>query len=164
MDIFSKREGPRAEDVKAKRIISDNMPVIRRLADQISNGGFTQMRQDQARRKQEPQPEGKLIFDMKARLQNEVPEPYIKISLNNRIVLADRKSARQIQLVGEIRGSVMSKKLVLATKENGFISPLDNEVLDAIGHLDGVEINRDFSADDLASTLEKLLGLSENED
>lgn len=164
MDIFSKKDGPRAEDVKAKRMISENLPTIRKLADQFSDGGFTRMRQQQAQRKQEPKPEGKLIFDMKVRLNSEVQEPYIKVSINNRVVLADKKSARQIQLIGEIRGNFMSKKLVLATQENGFISPLDKEMHEAIGHLDGIEITRDYSADDLAATLEQLLRLDDRRD
>ncbi len=157
MDIFSKKDGPRAEDVQAKRMISENMPAIRKLADQISNGGYTRMRQEQAQRKQQPQPEGKLIFDMTARAHSEVPDPYIKISMNNRVVMADRKTARQLHLLGEIRGNFVSKKLALATKENGFFSPLDEEISDLIGHLDGVEITRDFTESDLATQLEELL-------
>lgn len=160
MDIFSKKDGPRAEDVKAKRMISENMPAIRKLADQISNGGYTRMRQEQAQRKQEPQAEGKLIFDMKARAHSEVPDPYIKISLNNRVVMVDRNTARQLHLLGEIRGNFISKKLALATKENGFFSPLDEDIADLIGHLDGVEITRDFTDADLAAKLEELLGLN----
>lgn len=159
MDIISKSDGPRAEDVKAKRMISQNLPAIRKLADQISNGGFTRMRQMQAERNKKPEAEGLLIFDMKARLRNDVPEPYIKISVNNRVVLADKASGRQIQLIGEIRGSSLSRKLTLATKENGFISPLDPEALEAIGHLEGLEINHEFTESDLSKTLECLLGL-----
>lgn len=160
MDIFSKREGPRAEDVKAKRMISENMPVIRKLADQISNGGFTQMRQQQAERNKEPQAEGKLIFDMKARATVDEPEPYVKVSLNNRVVLADRKSARQLAMIGEIRGNFLSRKLFLATRENGFISPLDEELLGCIAQLEGVEINTDYTEEELVVTLEQLLGLT----
>lgn len=161
LDIFSKSDGPRAEDVKAKRMISGNLPVIRKLADQISNGGFTRMRQQQADRAKKPQAEGLMIYDMKARLSNDVPEPYIKMSLNNRVVLADKSTGRQIQLIGEIRGGALSRKLILATKDNGFISPLDDEVLEAIGHLDGIELTSEFSDDDLAGALECLLGLRE---
>ncbi len=160
LDIFSKREGPRAEDVKAKRMISENMPVIRKLADQISNGGFTQMRQQQAERNKEPQAEGKLIFDMKARATVDEPEPYVKVSLNNRVVLADRKSARQLAMIGEIRGNFLSRKLFLATRENGFISPLDEELLGCIAQLEGVEINTDYTEEELVVTLEQLLGLT----
>lgn len=161
MDIFSKREGPRAEDVKARRLISQNMPVIRQLADQISDGGYTRMQQQKAQRLEKPKAEGLLIHDLKARVRNDVPEPYVKVSLNNRVVLADKASGLQLQMLGEIRGNFMSRKLVLATTENGFLSPIDDDMRAAIGHLEGTEITRDFSETDLAAALETLLGLKD---
>lgn len=159
MDIFSKREGPRAEDVKAKRLISENMPVIRKLADQLSGGGYTRMRQQEAKRREPPKLDGLMIYDLKASVRNDVADPYVKVSLNNRVVLADKSSGLQIQMLGEIRGNFMSKKLVLATKENGFLSPLDDDLYGLLKHLEGVEITRDFTEKDLANELEIVLDL-----
>ncbi|WP_417267684.1 hypothetical protein [Celeribacter baekdonensis] len=159
MDIFSKREGPRAEDVKAKRLISENMPVIRKLADQLSGGGYTRMRQQEAKRRETPKLDGLMIYDLKAAVRNDVADPYVKVSLNNRVVLADKSSGLQIQMLGEIRGNFMSKKLVLATKENGFFSPLDDALYALLKHLEGVEITREFTEKDLANELETALDL-----
>ncbi|WP_323776078.1 hypothetical protein [Leisingera sp.] len=159
MDIFSKRDGPRLEDVKARRVLSENAGTIRKLADQISNGGFTRMRQEQARAREEPKPDGLIIHDLKASAAARTPEPYVKVSINNRVLIADLSNGRQIQMLGEIRGNFMSRKLVLATKENGFFSPVDDETREAIGHLENVEINSEFTETDLANTLETLLGL-----
>lgn len=163
MDIFSKRDGPRLEDVKAKRLLSENAGTIRKLADQISNGGFSRMRADEARRKEDPKPDGLIIHDLKARVSNDVPVPYVKISLNNRVVMVDRSSGRQLQMLGELRGNYLGKAFVLATKENGFFSPVDEETYAVIGHLDKAEITPDFSEGDLAKTLELLLGLRSDE-
>ena len=157
VDIFSKREGPRLEDVKAKRLLSENAGTIRKLADQISNGGFSKMRAGQARRKQEPKPEGLIIHDMKARVSSETPEPYVKVSLNNRVVLVDKSTGRQMQLLGEIRGNFMSKYFVLATKDNGFLSPLEDDMLAALAHLEGADLTGDFTDSDLAQALEDLI-------
>ncbi|TCS65629.1 hypothetical protein EDD52_10345 [Primorskyibacter sedentarius] len=157
VDIFSKREGPRLEDVKAKRLLSENAGTIRKLADQISNGGFSKMRADQARRKQEPKPEGLIIHDMNARVSSETPEPYVKVSLNNRVVLVDKSTGRQMQLLGEIRGNFMSKYFVLATKDNGFLSPLEDDMLAALAHLEGADLTGDFTDSDLAQALEDLI-------
>lgn len=157
VDIFSKREGPRLEDVKAKRLLSENAGTIRKLADQISNGGFSKMRADRARRKQEPTPEGLIIHDMKARVSSETPEPYVKVSLNNRVVLVDKSTGRQMQLLGEIRGNFMSKYFVLATKDNGFLSPLEDDMLAALAHLEGADLTGDFTDSDLAQALEDLI-------
>ena len=90
MDIFSKREGPRSEDVRARKLIAENAGTIRKLADQISNGGFTKMRQDRARRNEQPKPEGLLIYTMSASTKADDPDPYIRVSLNGRVVLSDR--------------------------------------------------------------------------
>lgn len=159
VDIFSKRDGPRLEDVKARRLLSQHAGTIRKLADQISNGGFTKMQADQARRREEPKPDGLIIHDLKARVSSDVAEPYVKISLNNRVVLVDKSTGRQMQMLGEIRGTFMSKRFVLATADNGFISPLDTGMHSDIAHLDRVEITKDFTERDLANSLEDLLGL-----
>jgi len=159
MDIFSKREGPRQEDIRAKRMISENAPVIRKLADQISNGGFTRMRQQEAQRREQPKPEGLIIHDLKAPARSAVAAPYVRISLNNRVVLADSNNGRQLQMLGEIRGNFMSRSFALATKENGFITPLDEDIQAAIGHLADVAITPEFTEKDLARALEESLGL-----
>ncbi|WP_417524060.1 hypothetical protein [Marinovum sp.] len=157
VDIFSKREGPRLEDVKARRLLNQNAGTIRKLADQISNGGFTKMQADQARRREGPKPEGLMIHDLKARVSSDVPEPYVKVSLNNRVVLVDRSTGRQMQMLGEIRGSFLSKRFVLATSDNGFFSPLDAEMQAVLAHLDGREITGEFTDRDLAQCLEDML-------
>lgn len=159
MDIFSKSDGPREEDVRARRMIKQNAPVIRKLADQLSNGGFTRMQQQQAQRREEPAASGLIFHDMKARATSDEPAPYVKVSLNNRVVLVDGNSGRQLQMLGEIRGNFMSKTFVPATKENGFLSPIDDEIRSAIGHLENVEMTSEFTEKDLAQALEESLGL-----
>lgn len=159
MDIFSKRDGPRPEDVKARKLIKENSGTIRQLADTISNGGFTKMKQDEARRRQQPKPEGLIIHDLKAPLKSDVPEPYVKVSLNNRVLLVDRSNGRQLQLLGHIRGSSFARRFTLATKENGYFSPVDDEIRAAIGALDNVELSQDMSEADLVNRLTELLRL-----
>lgn len=159
MDIFSKRDGPRPEDAKARRLLQENSGTIRQLADTISNGGFTRMQQDQARRKQEPKPEGLIIHDLKAPSKSDAPKPYVKVSLNNRVVLADLSNGRQLHMLGEIRGNSVSRRFVLATKANGFFSPLDDEIEQSVADLDGAEISAAFSEAELADQLSVRLGL-----
>lgn len=157
VDIISKRDGPRLEDVKARRVLRENAGTIRKLADQLSNGGYSKMQADQARRRETPKPDGLIIHDLKAPVSTDVPEPYVKVSVNNRVVLVDRSTGRQMQMLGEIRGNFLSKRFVLATADNGFFSPLDAEVHAALAHLDGAEITGDFTDRDLADLLEGLL-------
>ena len=44
VEIISKRDGPRREDVQVKRLIEQNRSTIVRLADQISGGGYSASR------------------------------------------------------------------------------------------------------------------------
>ena len=67
-----------------------------------------------------------------------------------------------MQMLGEIRGNFLSRSMVLATKENGYISPLSQDMCQAIGHLEGVEITESFTENDLAEALEKILVRSED--
>ncbi|WP_417720180.1 hypothetical protein [Salipiger sp.] len=159
MDIFSKRDGPRREDVQAKRLISENSHVIKKLADQISGGGYTAMQQTMAKAKETPKPDGLLIHDLGRSRGAEAPRPYVKVSMNNRVVLADLNSGRQIQLLGEIRGNFSGRRFVLATAENGFYSPVEGEMLDALRPLDGTEIHRGFDDKALAEAIGTELGL-----
>lgn len=160
MDIFSKRDGPRAEDVRAKRLISENAGTIRKLADQISNGGFTKMRQDQARRKEESKPEGLLIYTMGASARSDDPEPYVRVSLNGRVVIADRNTGRQLEFLGEIRREAGSKRFALASAENGFISPVSNEIRELLAQYDSVELSANFTEEDIVQSFGKVLGLT----
>ncbi|ETA51957.1 hypothetical protein [Ponticoccus alexandrii] len=163
MDIFSKREGPRPEDVRARKLISKNAGTIRKLADQISNGGFTKMRQDQARRNEQPKPEGLLIYSMSASTKTDDPDPYVRVSLNGRVVLSDRTTGRQIQMLGQIHSSAGSKCFVLATEENGYISPVSDEIRDLLAPYEGIEIGPDFTEEDIVRTFGSCLGLAETQ-
>jgi hypothetical protein len=41
VDIFSRRDGPRPEDARIRRLIEDNRATIDRIADHISNGAYS---------------------------------------------------------------------------------------------------------------------------
>lgn len=120
-------------------------------------GGYSRMRAEEARRRQQPKPEGLIIHDMKARPATDAPQPYVKVSINNRVVLVDKSTGRQLALLGEIRGNFLSRRFLPATKENGYLTPLDADMAAAIGDLDGKELSATFTERDLAAALEALL-------
>lgn len=160
MDIFSKRDGPRKEDVQAKRLISENSQTIRKLADQISGGGYTAMQQAKARAAEEPKPDGLILHDLGTARAADEARPYVKISLNNRVVLACMSTGKQIQLLGEIRGNFAGRHFRLATRERGFYSPVEGEMLESLLHLDDVRIDGEFDLDALQEAIASSLSLS----
>ncbi|MCV3274266.1 hypothetical protein [Roseobacter sinensis] len=159
VDIFSKKEGPRREDVAAKRIISENRQTIHRLADQISNGGFSRSRAAMAKAKEAPKPQGLSIHLLGGTGKAVDPEPVFKISLNGRVVIMDANSGKQLVFLGEMRRKDSQKYFALATKKNGFLSPLDDETQDRLRDLDGVILETGEIEDKFSDVMKDRLGL-----
>ncbi|MCG6903032.1 MAG: hypothetical protein LJE68_10155 [Rhodobacter sp.] len=158
MDIISRKSGPRREDEQAKRHINQNWGTIEKLADQISGGRYSA---DKVRRAAPaPQASGKIIIDQAARAAPDEAKPYLRISVNGRVVVADLNSGRQLDFLGQLKrvGGVM--RFVIATRENGFFSPLDDETFALIGDLADTAITADFSKKDLEQELKTRLKLA----
>lgn len=155
VDIVSKRDGPRREDVAARRLLKENRGTIHRMMDHLSGG---QLR-SQAQRPKAPEPEGLIIHTGRVIDSRDVARPYVRVSVNGRVVVADQETSRQLHFLGEIRGSRHAQHFVLATKENGFFARIEDELGRELADLDGSMINRDFSEDDLAKTIAERLGI-----
>ncbi|WP_227269287.1 hypothetical protein [Roseobacter weihaiensis] len=159
VDIFSKKEGPRREDVVAKRIISENRQTIHRLADQISGGGFSRSRAAMTQAKEAPKSDGLSIHLLERTSRPAEPEPVLKISLNGRVVIMDANSGKQLVFLGEMRRKNGQKYFALATKKNGFFSPLDEETHDRLTEFDGVIIETRDIEDKFSDVMKDRLGL-----
>lgn len=158
MDIISRKTGPRREDEQAKRHINQNWGTIEKLADQISGGQYSA---DKARKSAPPpQASGKIIIDQAARAVPDVARPYLRISVNGRVVVADQNTGRQLNLLGQLKrvGGVM--RFFIATKDNGFFSPLDADTYALISDLADRAINRDFTEQELERELQKRLHMT----
>ncbi|MGB3242992.1 MAG: hypothetical protein WBB25_00540 [Sulfitobacter sp.] len=158
MDIISKKSGPRREDEQAKRHINQNWGTIEKLADQISGGRYSA---DKARKAtQPPQASGKIIIDQAARSAPGEVKPYLRVSVNGRVVVADVNTGRQLNFLGQLKRINGTMRFVIATKENGFFSPVDDETYDLIGDLSDRTINRSFSEKDLERELRTRLNIT----
>src|SRR5262245_22001860 len=115
VEIISKRDGPRKEDVAAKRFIEKNRATIKGIADHLTGGRWQQSRNPVPAAR--PQPSGKLWYTPASRPPQS--EPYVRISLNGRVVVADLATGRQLHFIGELRGEKQSRHLALATSQNG---------------------------------------------
>lgn len=157
MDIISKKSGPRREDEQAKRHINRNWGTIEKLADQISGGRYSA---DKAKKAAPPpQASGKIIIDQAAPAAPDAARPYLRISVNGRVVVADLNSGRQLNFLGQLKRVGGVKRFVIATKENGFFSPLDDETHALIGDLADTVVNQSYSEQDLEKALQDRLNL-----
>ncbi|POF30866.1 hypothetical protein [Roseibium marinum] len=160
VDIFSKKDGPRREDVAAKRLINENRATIHRLADQISNGGFSRSREKLRQSRQEPKPDGLIIHILGGSQTREETDPAVRISANNRVFVMDKISGKQLLFLGEIRSRGTTRYFALATEENGFISPLEEDVEQDLEDLNGIVIETPDIQEKFLEVMRKRLEVS----
>lgn len=158
MDIFSRQNEPRAEDRQAKDHLRRNWGTIEKLADTLSGGKYSADKVKKAA--PPPQAQGLIIVDQARPRLPDVPEPYLRISMNGRVVLADTSSGVQMHFLGQIRRMNGEQRFVIATTENGFIAPLDADLADKIADLADLPVNRSYSEDDLAADIKTRLQIA----
>src|SRR5262249_40204371 len=143
--IISKRDGPHREEAAAKDFIQKNRTKIDALANHLTGGRWQELRNPAP--SVQPQPSGKLWSTPSARPRE--AEPYVRISLNGRVVIADLASGRQLHFVGELRGKGQSRRFALATRENGIFEPLDESLYKVLADLEGVGVPDEVSEERL---------------
>lgn len=159
MDIHTRRSGPREEDKHAKEHLRRNWGTIEKLADTLSGGTYSANKAKKAA--PPPQPQGLIIVDQAGPRLPDVPVPYLRISLNGRVVLADTSTGIQLDFLGQIKRVNGEKRFVIATAENGFFTPLAEEVAGKIADLANRTINRDYTEDALAEDLKTRLQIAQ---
>lgn len=157
VEIFSKRDGPRREDVAARRLIDQNRTTIERLANHLSGGDYKASLKPPA----PPQPSGFILHDMSGGARaDSPPSPYVRISLNDRVVLVDGETGKQMHHLGEVRDNgPASRMFVLATRENNFHFPLDEDLCRKLADIDRKTVSDTYSEEDLAAEIGERLGL-----
>ena len=158
MDSRSRLNSDRPEDRRAQAYIKNNWGTIEKLADTLSGGKYSA---DKARKAAPPpQAQGLIIVDQARPRVADDPVPYLRISMNGRVVLADTSSGIQLHFLGQIKRVNGVQIFVIATAENGFISPLDSGIGDLIADLGGLTIHRGYSEDDLATDIKTRLQIA----
>ncbi|MGA0541487.1 hypothetical protein [Neotabrizicola sp. VNH66] len=160
VDIISRRDGPRREDERARRLINENRATITHLADRLTQGQYSANKAAKAAAATAPQPEGKLIHDLAqgAARAADTGALRVKVSLNNRVVAYDGGSGRQHHLLGEIRRQDGLRYFALATRENGFMSGLPPDILAPLEELDGQIIDAACPESLLSQEISERLG------
>jgi len=136
VDIISKRSGPRPEDERARRLIEANRPTIEKLADRLTDGAWSASR----RPKPAPQAQGLIIHTARASAQTEPARPFVRVAVNGRVSMVDANTGRQMHHLGELRRRDGRETFRLATRENGFFSPVDPEIAAPLADLDGAAL------------------------
>ena len=154
VEIFSKQDGPRREDVQARRLIEQNRGVITKLADHLSGGRYSESKKP----KVAPQAQG-LIIHIGGTAPVHVPEPKIRVTPNGRVIAVDVGTGRQLQHFGDIRDHKGVMLFALAIKANGFIAPIDDTMAEALSDMNGVPVGPSYGTADLAADIGLRLGI-----
>lgn len=156
VNIISKRDGPRREDVEIKRFIEQNREKITRIADHISDGAYSARKAPQ---KPVNEPKGLIIHTGITTRSTADVDLTIRISPNGRVVAMDGNTGRQLHHIGNIwsRGGVAC--FVLATEANRFFSPVDESIAAKLRDIDGIQIDHEHGEDQLVAEIERLLGI-----
>ncbi len=157
MDIISRGNGPRREDEQAKRLIAANRPTIERLADQLSGGAYSAHK---AAKPRPPEAGGLVIHTARATAMVELPKPFVRVAVNGRVSMVDANTGRQLHHLGDLRRRDGRERFVLATRENGFFSPVDAELALALGDLDGHALEGGGAEKALIGAIGTRLGLA----
>jgi hypothetical protein len=156
VEIFSKRDGPRREDVQIKRLLQQNRGVITRLADQLSNGQYSKSKKP----RELPQAEGLIIHIGGMPPVEAEPEPKVRATPNGRVIAVDESSGRQLVHFGDIRETPAGKTFALAIAANGYIAPLDDDMAQELADMDGVTIGISYGAHELATDIGRRLDMA----
>ncbi|TIM28993.1 MAG: hypothetical protein E5Y61_21835 [Mesorhizobium sp.] len=156
VEIISKRDGPRREDAQVKRLVEQNRSTIVRLADQISGGGYSASRKP----RQQPKAEGLIIHVGGGAAPVAEAKPSIQVTMNGRVISKDRNTGRQLHHIGDIRDRGGDQVFVLATKQNGFFSPVDEIVAEALADMDGSRLAAAYTEEQLAFDIGAKLGIN----
>ena len=103
---------------------------------------------------------GLTIHDLAPQPAPARPQPYVRISANDRVVLADGESGRQLHHLGELRRVDGVRAFVLATAANGFFAPLDAGLAARLAGLDGLRLGAELGEDRLAAEIAARLELA----
>ena len=133
VEIISKPNGPRREDAAAKHFIRENAGTINKIAQQLSGGRIRSLSNAETT----PAPPVAPRRGPALPSRDSEKKPYVKISLNGRVIAVDFNSGRQLHHFGEIRGHGPTRRFLLATRENRFFTPLEDDLRALLRDLDG---------------------------
>ena len=136
-----------------ERILRENRGTIERMKHAITGGAARPPTIEP------PAPEVARAFGYRRPAGERTVAPYVRLSPNGRVVIADAESGRQLHHLGNLRGSRQAVRFVLASKENGYYAPLDAAVAEPLATLDGMAVSDADAEDCLKKEIAARLGL-----
>jgi hypothetical protein len=157
VEIISPRGGSRPEDFRLKSLIENNRSTITRLADHLTQGGYSASKAAKAAPAPEPERTSSVHIIGGAPAAR-VARPVVRATLNGRVVVVDDESGRQLHHLGEIRRRNGALWFVLAAAANRFPAPAAAETVELLADLDAAELATDGGEEALVAEIAHRLG------
>ena len=132
--IISKQEGPSKKEAELKHTLKQNRGTIEGMVSALKHGPMAHLAQTP--KVESPQSSGKSVFYKNTSSEGDA-RPYVRVSMNGRVVLVDYETGSQLHHLGDVRGKGAAAKFALATKANGFFAPLEPEIAEVLMDIDG---------------------------
>ena len=133
--IISKQDGPSKKEAELKQHLRQNRGTLEGMVKALKHGPMAHLAQPEPTI-QAPQGSGKTVFYKNTSSEGDA-KPYVRVSMNGRVVLVDYETGSQLHHLGDVRGKGAAAKFALATKANGFFAPVEAEIAEALKGLDG---------------------------
>ena len=156
--IISKQDGPSRKEAELKHTLKENRATIEGMAGALKRGPMAHLAPQPT--VQAPAASGTTVFYRKTSSEGEA-KPYVRVSMNGRVVLVDYETGNQLHHLGDVRGKGATARFALATKANGFFAPVDGEVAAALAALDGRPIPSRDAEETFKTDVAAALGLAE---
>ena len=159
VEIFSRGDGPRPQDVRLKAFLDQNRTTIVKIADHLSLGRYSAGKLANAAT---PEPPEKAIIHAVGGFNSrptKEPRPAVRATVNGRVVVVDDNSGRQLHHLGEIQRRAGEVVFLLACADNGFSAPLPNEMLERLADLDEALLAPDGGEEALVGEIASRLGV-----
>ena len=158
VEIFSRGDGPRPQDVRLKAFLDQNRATITKIADHLTLGRYSAGKAANAVAPELPERTIVHAVGGLEPVRRGKPRPAVRATVNGRVVVVDDNSGRQLHHLGEIRRRAGEIVFVLACAENGFSAPLADEILERLADLDQALLAPDGGEDALVGEIASRLG------
>ena len=158
VEIISRQDGPRPEDVRLKSILEKNRPTITRIADHLTQGAYSASKAANAAPAAVHERTKLHFIGGSAPAPAQEARACVRATINGRVIVVDDNSGRQLHHLGEIRRRNGEIHFVLASAENKFPAPAAPELVEALDDLDAAELAPDGGEEALVAEIARRLG------
>lgn len=155
--IISKQEGPSKKEAELKHHLKQNRGTIEGMVTALKHGPMSHLAKQPTI--EAPQSSGKSVFYKNTSSEGDA-KPYVRVSLNGRVVLVDYETGSQLHHIGDVRGKGAAARFALATKANGFFAPVEPEIAEALKALDGRAVGDREAEEAFKTDVTTALGLA----